>query len=217
MGTLLRVCRALDLPVGHLFDGASTPLVRGGERTPIAFGGSGVSEFRLTPADETRVMLLLSEIAPGGGSGDEAYSLGAEAEVAHVVEGSLHIEVGGARHLLSAGVHADVRRERAGTAGTTRRPPCRRGCCGSSLRRSTSRFASGKHGDDGGAALRPAGRVRRPALHGHPHVRAAAHRRTWRTLDVAVLGVPFDTATSFRTGARFGPAAIRDQSQLLRP
>ncbi|HEU4657714.1 MAG TPA: agmatinase [Capillimicrobium sp.] len=35
--------------------------------------------------------------------------------------------------------------------------------------------------------------------------------------DVAVVGVPFDTATSYRTGARFGPAAIRDQSQLLRP
>jgi agmatinase len=35
--------------------------------------------------------------------------------------------------------------------------------------------------------------------------------------DVAVVGVPFDTATSYRPGARFGPAAIRDQSQLLRP
>ena len=30
VGTLLRLCRALDLPVGHLFDGAHTPLVRGG-------------------------------------------------------------------------------------------------------------------------------------------------------------------------------------------
>jgi agmatinase len=39
----------------------------------------------------------------------------------------------------------------------------------------------------------------------------------WAHADVAVLGVPFDTATSYRTGARFGPAAIRDQSQLLRP
>ncbi len=39
----------------------------------------------------------------------------------------------------------------------------------------------------------------------------------WAGADVAVLGVPFDTATSYRTGARFGPAAIRDQSQLLRP
>jgi agmatinase len=39
----------------------------------------------------------------------------------------------------------------------------------------------------------------------------------WAHTDVAVLGVPFDTATSFRPGARFGPAAVRDQSQLIRP
>ena len=39
----------------------------------------------------------------------------------------------------------------------------------------------------------------------------------WDGADVAVLGVPFDTATSYRTGPRFGPAAIRDQSQLARP
>ena len=36
-------------------------------------------------------------------------------------------------------------------------------------------------------------------------------------VDVAVVGVPFDTATSMRPGARFGPAAIRDGSLLLRP
>jgi guanidinobutyrase / D-arginase len=35
--------------------------------------------------------------------------------------------------------------------------------------------------------------------------------------DVAVLGAPFDSATSFRPGARFGPAAVRDASILLRP
>jgi agmatinase len=43
------------------------------------------------------------------------------------------------------------------------------------------------------------------------------HETDWPNADVAVLGVPFDTATSYRTGARFGPAAIRDQSQLVRP
>lgn len=36
-------------------------------------------------------------------------------------------------------------------------------------------------------------------------------------VDVAVIGVPFDTATSFRSGARFGPEAIRSASALLRP
>jgi agmatinase len=33
----------------------------------------------------------------------------------------------------------------------------------------------------------------------------------------AFVGVPFDDATSFRPGARFGPAGIREGSRLLRP
>jgi agmatinase len=39
----------------------------------------------------------------------------------------------------------------------------------------------------------------------------------WENADVAVIGGPFDTATSFRSGPRFGPAAIREASLLLRP
>ncbi|MCK2035521.1 agmatinase [Microbacterium sp. SSW1-49] len=35
--------------------------------------------------------------------------------------------------------------------------------------------------------------------------------------DVAVLGVPFDSGTSYRPGARFGPEAVRAASKLLRP
>jgi agmatinase len=36
-------------------------------------------------------------------------------------------------------------------------------------------------------------------------------------VDVGFVGIPFDTATSFRPGARFGPEGIRAASQLLRP
>ncbi len=36
-------------------------------------------------------------------------------------------------------------------------------------------------------------------------------------VDAAIVGIPFDTATSFRSGARFGPEAIRSISSLLRP
>ena len=36
-------------------------------------------------------------------------------------------------------------------------------------------------------------------------------------VDVGFVGIPFDTATSYRTGARFGPEAIRSASALLRP
>jgi agmatinase len=35
--------------------------------------------------------------------------------------------------------------------------------------------------------------------------------------DAAIVGVPFDTATTFRVGARFGPEGIRSVSHLLRP
>jgi len=34
---------------------------------------------------------------------------------------------------------------------------------------------------------------------------------------VAILGIPFDSGVSYRPGARFGPAAIRAGSKLLRP
>jgi agmatinase len=35
--------------------------------------------------------------------------------------------------------------------------------------------------------------------------------------DVAVVGLPFDTGVTYRPGARFGPAHIRQASRLLRP
>lgn len=36
-------------------------------------------------------------------------------------------------------------------------------------------------------------------------------------LDFAIAGAPFDTACSYRTGARFGPAAIRSISAMIKP
>jgi len=44
-----------------------------------------------------------------------------------------------------------------------------------------------------------------------PHVTALVG------VDAAIYGIPFDTATSYRTGARFGPEAIRSASALIRP
>ncbi|HTI52320.1 MAG TPA: agmatinase [Planctomycetaceae bacterium] len=41
------------------------------------------------------------------------------------------------------------------------------------------------------------------------------HTRDVARVDVAIVGVPYDGATSYRSGARFGPRAIREQSLLL--
>jgi agmatinase len=41
--------------------------------------------------------------------------------------------------------------------------------------------------------------------------------QTTEDVDFAVIGIPFDTACSFRTGSRFGPASIRHISAMIRP
>ena len=43
------------------------------------------------------------------------------------------------------------------------------------------------------------------------------HVRTTEDVDLAIVGVPTDDAVSFRSGARFGPEAVRSASVLLRP
>lgn len=42
------------------------------------------------------------------------------------------------------------------------------------------------------------------------------HSMRYEGNDFVVLGVPFDTGTSYRPGCRFGPAAIRDASHILK-
>src|SRR6476659_10103443 len=43
------------------------------------------------------------------------------------------------------------------------------------------------------------------------------HQTDLGGVDVALLGVPFDSGTSYRSGARLGPREIRAQSSLIRP
>ena len=41
--------------------------------------------------------------------------------------------------------------------------------------------------------------------------------RTLEDVDVAIVGVPFDTGVTYRVGGRFGPNAVRAASVMLRP
>ncbi|HMJ34479.1 MAG TPA: agmatinase [Baekduia sp.] len=63
----------------------------------------------------------------------------------------------------------------------------------------------------------PADALRAPRYTGIRTFARCPHVTDMRGVDVAVLGVPFDTGTSFRVGARFGPEAVRSGSTLLRP
>jgi agmatinase len=63
----------------------------------------------------------------------------------------------------------------------------------------------------------PADARRAPRYTGVRTFARCPHVRDLDGVDVAVVGIPFDTGTSFRVGARFGPEAVRAGSTLLRP
>jgi agmatinase len=63
----------------------------------------------------------------------------------------------------------------------------------------------------------PADSSRSPRFTGPRTFMRLPHVETLEDVDVAVVGIPTDDAVSFRSGARFGPEAIRSASVLLRP
>ncbi|WP_040768172.1 helix-turn-helix domain-containing protein [Tsukamurella sp. 1534] len=92
VATLVRLCEVLDVPVGSLFDGGQAgEVVREGAYPPVRFGGAGLDEFLLTPSGERRIQVLLSDIRPGGGSGDEAYALPSEVSFVMIQGGTLRL------------------------------------------------------------------------------------------------------------------------------
>jgi transcriptional regulator with XRE-family HTH domain len=91
VASLIRICDTLGLSVGELFSATPGDVVRRSEYPKINFGGSGMSEYLLTPHGELRMQAILSEIGPGGGSGDEPYSLPGDVEFAFVVSGRLFV------------------------------------------------------------------------------------------------------------------------------
>ena len=103
VASLVNICNAIGLRIGSLFEPARRDLIRREDRPRINFGGVNVKEFMLTPASQTQVQVIQSEIKPGGGSGSEPYSLNGEAEFVHVVDGELEISVHGDTYLLASG------------------------------------------------------------------------------------------------------------------
>jgi agmatinase len=63
----------------------------------------------------------------------------------------------------------------------------------------------------------PRDAFRSPRFGQPPTFMRLPHLRDPGALDVALVGIPYDGGTSYRTGARFGPRHVRDQSSLIRP
>lgn len=103
VATLLRLCDALGMSIGELFEEHTANLVRAGQYPRIQFGGEAMQESLLTPTVERRLQVIHSVISPGGGSGDERYALPADVEVVFVLQGQLDIDLDGRTFHLASG------------------------------------------------------------------------------------------------------------------
>jgi len=103
VASLVKLCEAVQITVGSLFQPSQTMLITAEDAPQINFGGVGLTETIMTPRDSSDVQLIWSDIAPGGGSGPELYSLDAKAEVAYVIEGSVVVTIEEEAYALRAG------------------------------------------------------------------------------------------------------------------
>jgi agmatinase len=69
----------------------------------------------------------------------------------------------------------------------------------------------------GSAPIGPADATRTPRFAGLTTFARLPTSEQVGAWNIGVVGVPFDTGTSYRPGARFGPSAVRQGSRLLRP
>ena len=95
VASLIRLCDALGVAVGSLFQAPKGEVVRRDDRPPINFGGKKMAEYLLTPSGEKRMQAILSDIEPGGGSGKEPHSLPADVEFVFILAGQLNVTVAG--------------------------------------------------------------------------------------------------------------------------
>lgn len=103
VASLIRLCDALGISPGSLFQAPKGEVVRRDARPRINFGGRKMTEYLLTPSGEKRVQAILSEIEPGGGSGKEPYALPAGVEFVLILAGVLQVTVAGEGIVLEEG------------------------------------------------------------------------------------------------------------------
>ena len=102
LSSIARICDALGVRLSHIFEAEPAPaLVR---RQPRAEPGArGPQSHLLSSREESRFQAIESEVAPGGGAGDELSSLPGEVEFVYVLEGQLELQVSEETHVLEAG------------------------------------------------------------------------------------------------------------------
>ena len=103
IASLLQLCSALSLSVGSLFTTVPNAVVRAEERPKIKFYGVGLADFLLTARSASRLLVLWTEVQPGGRGGKQPYSMPCDENFVLVISGSVVFEFDDERHVLNAG------------------------------------------------------------------------------------------------------------------
>ncbi len=124
VATLNRICGALQIRLGDLFDEMQAHVVRVGERRQVTFGGEGVADYVLSPFHDRRLAVVESHMDPGASHGDELYVSESQVVFAYVVKGSAELVFEHSKIKLSAG---DAVQFAGREPHTWRNPSSRRG------------------------------------------------------------------------------------------
>lgn len=104
--TLIKLADALQVPVGSFFGGEKSwepdPVVRKEHRRKLTVSDEGLVYELLTPSLRGRLGMMRAEIPPGYSNALVPYRHEGE-EVMLLLEGRLHVTVGGKEFLLKAG------------------------------------------------------------------------------------------------------------------
>ena len=105
VASLRKIAEALDTSIGTFFAGG-TPngrLVRKADRAVLTHPQRRWRDSLLTPSLTGKLMVIFTEIEPGGGSGDEPYSHRSDEECVVLLKGKLDFWVGDEMYKLTAG------------------------------------------------------------------------------------------------------------------
>lgn len=91
VATLVTICQVLSLPIGSLFEGADTEVVKLADAPLINMGGRGAAERMITPRGQSHVQVLRSTLQPGASGGDDLYTINCDVEVVHVIIGEVDV------------------------------------------------------------------------------------------------------------------------------
>lgn len=91
VASLLRLCRALRVDVGDLFEEPEIRKVAFDDAPPVDLGGSGIVERLVSAPGLERAQVIRARIDPGGEGEEALYTVDCETEIVHVVAGSFRV------------------------------------------------------------------------------------------------------------------------------